>query len=167
MFAKLGFCSECSQNFSGFSFARVRVFLQVLACSVFRGGKVALWKVLVARKANVCHCLWSQSKTLCSYARKCSQRPFDTPRSCMLYSTEWLSLWINHSYDILLKFKVIRKLWAQHKVNVHIRWCTLFKTTDWKISMKWTTKLTRERKQQQTTNTNWTWTSTLFILKKS
>ncbi len=38
MFAKLGFCPECSQNFSGFSFPRVRVFLQVLACSVFRGG---------------------------------------------------------------------------------------------------------------------------------
>ncbi len=37
--AKLGFCSECSQNFSGYSFDRARIFLQVFACSVFSGGK--------------------------------------------------------------------------------------------------------------------------------
>ena len=35
---KLGFCSNCSQNFSGCSFARARIFLQVLACSVFDKG---------------------------------------------------------------------------------------------------------------------------------
>ena len=38
--AKLGFCSKCSQDFSGRSFARARIFLQVLACSVFSGGSV-------------------------------------------------------------------------------------------------------------------------------
>ena len=35
---KLGFCLKCSQNISGYSFARARIFLQVLTCSVFSGG---------------------------------------------------------------------------------------------------------------------------------
>ncbi len=37
MLAKLNFCSEFSQNFTGCSFARARIFLQVLACWVFGG----------------------------------------------------------------------------------------------------------------------------------
>ena len=44
--AKLGFCLNCSQNFSGCSFARA------------------------ARKANFYQCSCSQGKTLCSHARK-------------------------------------------------------------------------------------------------
>ncbi len=36
--AKLGFCSKCSQNVSGCSFAHARINLQVLACSVFTEG---------------------------------------------------------------------------------------------------------------------------------
>ncbi len=75
--AKLGFCSESSQNFSECSFTGARIFLQVLACSVFRGG--SFFKVLVARKAGFCQCSCSQRKTLCSHACKCSQRLFNTP----------------------------------------------------------------------------------------
>ena len=48
MLAKLGFCSNCSQNFSGCSFARARIYLQVLACSVFSEGSFC--KVLVAAR---------------------------------------------------------------------------------------------------------------------
>ncbi len=38
----LHFYSEYSQNFSGCSFARARIFLRVLACWVFGGGSFFL-----------------------------------------------------------------------------------------------------------------------------
>ncbi len=52
--AKLGFCSECSQNFSGHMFSQGCIFSQVLARLVFffLGGGVAFLKVLV----NACAC---------------------------------------------------------------------------------------------------------------
>ena len=72
---------KCSQNFSGSSFARARIFLQVLACSVF--GKGSFCRVLAARKANFYRCSCSQRKTMCSHgphARKCSQRTIRYPK---------------------------------------------------------------------------------------
>ena len=42
--------------------------LLVHACSLFSGGSCL--KVLVAREANFCQCLFSERKTLCSHARK-------------------------------------------------------------------------------------------------
>ena len=63
MLAKSGFCSKCLQNFSGCSFARTRILLQVLPFSDFFEGSFV--KMLVARKANA--------------VLACSQRPFVAP----------------------------------------------------------------------------------------
>lgn len=53
----------CSQKFSGCSFARARIFLQVLACSVFGGGSILKSARYTDLKANFCQCS-------CSHARK-------------------------------------------------------------------------------------------------
>ena len=47
--AKLGFCSNCSQNFSGCLFACACIFLQVLACLVFSKGSFFADCPLLAR----------------------------------------------------------------------------------------------------------------------
>ncbi len=62
--------------------ARLLVLAHFYKCSHARFlVEVGFLKVLVARKANFCQCSCSQRKTLCSHARKCSQKPFDTPPS--------------------------------------------------------------------------------------
>ena len=67
--AKLGFCSKCSQNFSGCSFVHARKFLHV-EVNRLSGGSFLIMKMLVACKANFCLCLCLQRKTLCWHAHK-------------------------------------------------------------------------------------------------
>ena len=110
--AKLGFCSNCSQNFSGCSFARARIFLQVLACSVFDKGSFR--RVLAARKANYYRCSCSPKKALCSHARKCSQRPFDTPFILYIHLIRWFKGPIKRSQYM-----------SQHSLNIHLIAITL------------------------------------------
>ena len=69
--AKLGFCSNCSQNFSG---ARLLVLAYFYWCSHARFlVMVVFFKDLVARKVNFYQCSCSQRNMLVR-ACKCSQR---------------------------------------------------------------------------------------------
>ena len=72
--AKLGFCSKCLQNFSGYSFAHARIFLQVLACLVFSGG--SFLKMHTARLSML---VLTKKKG----ALACSQKLFVTPVSAI------------------------------------------------------------------------------------
>ena len=72
--ARFGFCSKCSQNFSGCSFARARIFLQVLACSVFSGG--SFLKMLIARKASFVNARARKEKRCARMLAKTIRHPY-------------------------------------------------------------------------------------------